>query len=196
MDNGNSNHDSPENHDFYDEVKALTTSRRAGRKSKCTIEMIEIIARAIAEGLSTKDTCALVEIDPTTFYRWFNDGEEEIKRLDALPHDWDENDINPHLVNYVLFNNAVKKAIPMRKLALINKIRLADEWQSKAWLLERLHPEEFGKRTVVKIETWQTELIELVKDNVISYEQLTDELGEHDARELFKRAGKRIPETV
>jgi hypothetical protein len=192
----NSNHDNPNGDNLAEEIKAMVTFKRAGRKTKCTPELIELLAKLISHGLSTRDSCAIAEINPTTFYSWMNRGQAELDRLDSLPHDWNEDDLDPNSQIFLLFLNAIKKSIPARKLMLIDDIKKSDQWQSKAWLLERLHPDEFGKKTTLKIETWQTEVLRLIEDNIITFNQLVNDIGEYDARQLFESAGKRIPEEI
>jgi hypothetical protein len=113
---------------------------------------------------------------------------------------WDLSMVLPSEAVYLEFFEIVKKAVPYRKLTIIDGIEQAGQdptrWQALAWLGERLYPEDFGKRTTVKIETWQSEVIGLIKDGTISFKQLVNEVGEHESRKLFERAGARIPETV
>lgn len=46
------------------------------------------------------------------------------------------------------FSEAIKRAELERKKLLISKIEVAsnEAWQAAAWLLERKHPEEFGRK--------------------------------------------------
>lgn len=169
---------------------------RAGRKTKCTPEIIDLISRMIATGLSTRDACKIAQIDHGTFYNWQRRGRKEYERLEQMSYDWEESDILATEAIYMLFFHAIKKAIPIRKLTLIKKIRLADQWQSSAWLLERLHPDEFGKKTTIEMHTWQSEAIDLIRQNMITFEAVKNELGRTEAIRLFERAGAEIPEAV
>jgi len=189
VENDRNNGDSPPILDLT-EIKPF----RAGRKTKCTPEIIELITRMVAQGLSTRDSCKIAQIDTGTFYNWQRRGRKEYKRLERLSYDWDEKDIIATEAIYMLFFHAIKKAVPFRKLRLISKIQQSNQWQSSAWLLERLHPDEFGKK--VEVRSWQNEAIDLIRQNVISFEAVINELGRTEAIRLFERAGVKIPETT
>lgn len=54
---------------------------------------------------------------------------------------------------FVEFADIIKRAIPRRKLTLLTKIRSDESWQSAAWLLERIHSDEFSRN--LKVQTNQ-----------------------------------------
>ena len=71
------------------------------------------------------------------------------------------------------FENFIQKAVLMNKsdhLQSIKNASLEGVWQASAWYLERVYPEEFGKRDIVrheyqiKLQTFQKVLIELINE--------------------------------
>lgn len=95
-------------------------------------------------GLSNRDSAALAGISESAFYEWIQRGEAELERLAKNPRARPRENERP----FVEFAEAVKRAVPTRKRALVSTIRLAShrQWQAAAWLLERLHPGEFGQK--------------------------------------------------
>lgn len=57
--------------------RAECYSVRMGRRTKCTDERIEQLSTYIANGLSNKDACALVDLTEQTLYQWFRRAAEE-----------------------------------------------------------------------------------------------------------------------
>jgi transposase len=126
----------------------------SGRNTICTPELIKTVSDNITLGLSNADAAALAGIGESTFYAWRARGEAEIERVDSNPRA----SIRKEEVPFVEFVEAIKKAVPRRKQVLIGRIQKAaqsDQWQAAAWLLERLHNEEFGRRQVVEFKEWK-----------------------------------------
>jgi hypothetical protein len=170
-----------------------------GRKTKCTPELTELIARIIAEGaLSTKDACALIGLPEATFYSWQKRGIAEVKRLnDAYGDTWDETDVLQDELPFFRFAYAVKRAVPYRKLELLQRIKKAGEdsrnWTANAWLLERIHTNEFGRHTRVEMVDWRADVVKLIIERKIEFEELQNELGYDESEKLFIRAGVPVP---
>lgn len=165
----------------------------SGRRTKCSPDLIEDIILLISRGLSIRDTCAMVGITNSTYLHWMNRGNKELKRLEQTFGTWEVSDIEPSEAIFLLFSINVKKAIPARKMELINRIRIAGQdpksWQANAWILERIHPDEFGRKTQVEVKDWRSELIELIKNGQVTFEVLEDEFGQEDAKRLYESAG-------
>ena len=103
----------------------------AGAKSKLTRKLIELVGRNIMAGNTKKTTCMAVGISQQTFYRWMKEGKEQSRGLKSE------------------FCESVKKAEAVLKTALVSKIMNSPNWQAQAWLLERMFPEEYGRRQVI-----------------------------------------------
>lgn len=127
----------------------------AGRKTDCTPETTKTIADNISIGLSNRDACALAGIVEATYYNWLNRGQAELDRV----NEDSRRKILKSELPFVEFLEAIKKAIPRRKQRLVGIIQKAtpDQWQAAAWLLERLHFEEFGRKDRLQVD-WRQSL--------------------------------------
>ena len=95
-----------------------------GRRTKLTPERQQIIVESLRLGMWAKDACARASVDPSTFYRWMQRGENEAR---GIHRD---------------FRDAVKAAdaeCQLRALAVIQRAARDSTWQAAAWLLERRH---------------------------------------------------------
>jgi transposase len=91
------------------------------------------IVRAIRRGLPYKLAAAAGGVSFNTFVRWRNEG----SKPDGVPH-------------FRQFLNQVRRAeaeAAQRLFGLIEE-RAKEHWQAAAWLLERRHPDLFGKNAV------------------------------------------------
>lgn len=172
---------------------------RHGRRTKCTPEIIRKIAIMIANGSTAKEAALLAGISESVFYRWIKRGRKERIRLEELGiEDDDKSEADMNELPYLELFEAVNTAIPLRKAILVERIRKAGEdsrnWTANAWLLERLHPDEFGRKTRLEITKvpWQEEVVEVIRQGV-SFELVAEKIGDGQARELFERAGVEVP---
>lgn len=108
----------------------MTTKRKNGRRTKLTEELIEQVRKTLALHNSNKTACELVGISEDCFYRWIREAEDGKRGLTRK------------------FYEAVKSAKGQSKVILMNSIAKDPAWQAKAWILERLHPKEFGRRVL------------------------------------------------
>lgn len=148
------------------------------RKTICTPELIQDVAGNIKLGMSNHDAAVLAGIGESTYYIWLARGEKEIERLAASPRAQPRQREAP----FVEFAKAIKGAVPVRKRLLIGRIQQASrggetttetrrkvvggrvveeitvirqtepQWTAAAWLLERMHPEEFGRRQQIDLD--------------------------------------------
>jgi len=94
-------------------------------------ELVKQICDLIEEGVFAKDACLCVDISEETYYRW-----KRPTLADGSP--------NPEYKPE--FSESIKKAEANRKSNLIQSIKRDRSWQSKAWMLERLHRDEYAER--------------------------------------------------
>lgn len=105
----------------------------AGRPTKLTQELQKQICDLLAAGNFAETVCDYVGIAKPTFYDWIKRGERG----------W-RSDING---GYVEFSNAVKKSMGQVEINTVKEVRRGvDNWQSRAWWLERRHPDKWGNR--------------------------------------------------
>lgn len=105
-------------------------SRSVGQPSKLTEEIKEKLFGSIKMGLSYKDAAILAGISERTFHNWKRRGEEATSG------------------QYFQFVQELKKAEVIGKATLLGEIRSDPSWQAKAWILERRHPDEFGRQRI------------------------------------------------
>lgn len=173
---------------------------KKGRRTKCTPELIQEVAVRIArDGCTYLDAAKLSGISPASFQIWMRRGRKEQARLIALGLDSsDEDAVDAYELPFLEFFETIDKAIPLRKTLLVERIRNAGKdprnWTANAWLLERLHPDEFGRKTRLEIKQidWREEVIELIQHGV-PFDLVVEKIGEDEARQLFERAGVEIP---
>jgi len=110
---------------------------KTGRPTKLTEEVTTTITNAIAVGATFKHAAQAAGIDRLTFQRWM--------RLGKAAQSGE----------YRNFYNAVKKAETAGVLLLLQRIQYAakdGQWQAAAWILERRHPADYGRRDRLAVE--------------------------------------------
>ncbi len=85
-----------------------------------------------------------------TLYYWLDKGKQIRQLKEDAPHLLP---LTPYDKDYTWFLRAFEKAEIKRKEELLSRIDKAGEksWQPNAWLLERLHPDEFSTRAHVQV---------------------------------------------
>ena len=113
----------------------------AGRPTKLTPEVQDIIVDGINAGLTLRLTCARAGVGRTTFYDWLEKG--EAAKSGALME----------------FSDAVSRAKADSALRLVSQITLQapTDWRAAAFLLERRFPDDYGKRSEVTGKPKSTE---------------------------------------
>lgn len=144
---------------------------RAGRKTICDSPTTALIAKFIRLGLTNRDAIKAAGIGETSFYEWLRRSESEpdsiftefattIKKAIAERKAMLLNRI--HLaaeggatttetrVIYDAAGNETGRVVTTRQQP--------PNWTAAAWILERCHPAEFGRRTSVNITDWRESL--------------------------------------
>lgn len=114
---------------------------------RCTDQVIQDAIAMKKNGASNKDIAAYIGVSERTFYRWLNTPTSEKQRQ---------------------FSQSIKKAEPEFKAALRSKIIDAAQhgsWQAAAWMLERLYPDEYGRKDRVQAEA-KVEQVPVIVDDV------------------------------
>lgn len=103
-----------------------------GRKTKLAPERQDKIVTAIRAGNYIREAAGFAGIGERTFYDWMERGEKAE----------DEDDI------YAQFSQAVKKAEQEWEVSTVARINRAasEHWQAGMTMLERRHPERWGRR--------------------------------------------------
>ena len=96
--------------------------------AKFNDETIEIILKARESGLNQKECAEVAGINEATLYKWLNKGKEARSG------------------KYKKFYNDFNLAKIRNKLFHLKKIHEEEAWTASAWYLERVYPEEFGRK--------------------------------------------------
>lgn len=185
---------------LFDEIIPFEYNyHKTGRRTKCTAEITLKIATLIARGSSARDASVLAGIASCTYQKWRNRGRKELTRLQELGVEDDDVSLaDVDEVPYLVFFHATEKAIPIRKALYLGRIERAGRdprnWKAIAWLLERLHPDEYGRSTRLEIRQidWRIEVIEGIRDG-LEFEVIARKIGDEETRTLFERAGMEVP---
>lgn len=102
-----------------------------GRPTDCTPKVTAVIVRDLRAGLSISSACAAAGIDPATYHRWVQRGDEGPPFSD--------------------FRDAVTQARSdgVRTLEQTVLNAATQDWRAAAWALERKAPGEWSKRTEI-----------------------------------------------
>lgn len=106
-------------------------------KLKLTPQLQEQIGNNITLGMPLKFAAEAAGITEVTFYNWLKRGEAESKG---------------RFYEFAEHVKACKAKAVQLHLKLITKAATDGSWQASAWILERRHPEEFGRREKVDVD--------------------------------------------
>ena len=114
----------------------------AGRPVSLTDEVIKRICDELRQGGTKAAAAAASGYSLSAFMQWQAAGRKEIESIA------DGNPANRNKVQMVKFVEAMADAELVGEAELIRVIRRAseDHWQAAAWILERRHPEKYGRR--------------------------------------------------
>lgn len=114
----------------------LETPSRFGRPSKLTPKLAKTILEAIANGSHFHPACAAAGIAGSTATNWIERGRQHIS--EGIRSD------------YALFTEALMQAAAKGEAAIVSEIREHNrqDWRAGAFLLERRHPDRWGKKEV------------------------------------------------
>jgi len=103
-----------------------------GRPTRLTPELQATILGALQEGAYIATACALVAVDEVVFYRWMRMGKDR-----------------PGSV-FGAFRQAVKRALAFAEIEDLRAVKAGRQnWQARAWRLERRWPARYGRRVEV-----------------------------------------------
>lgn len=111
--------------------EAASSRRRRGRPSEFTQSRVSAILAAVRLGMSFKDAAACAGVSYMTFNRWRERG-----MAPNAPEEYCDFCRRLDVARAEVQNDCLKQ---------INKAAIED-WKAAAWLLERLNPEDWGKR--------------------------------------------------
>jgi len=104
---------------------------KTGRPQSYTPAKAARIVAAIKKGLPYKLAASAGGVSYNTFARWRNDGSNP--------------DGPSHFREFLIAVRQAEAEAAMRFIGLIEKAAKKANWQAAAWMLERRHPDLFGK---------------------------------------------------
>ena len=116
-------------------------------------EIIVKIESMLSIGVSNKSCAEAVGIPETTFYAWMKKPK---------------------------FSQRVKKAKALGQVKSLKCIESDSSWQSKAWMLERIWPKEFGKK-ILEVSGPDGGPIETANRNL----EITKDMDPKEAAQLY-----------
>lgn len=189
----------------------------------CDEATIQLIAQNIKIGLTNRDAAVLAGVNPATMQIWLRRGYDEKERLDlgGEPQEGEAKYLHFYTacqaavpqrkeqLLQVLYDALKERRVIERRTETetsedgfsvetrvieIEKVILPDVKTAK-WLLERLHPDEFGPQKAVQ-KMWMQEVITLLRNGEITAQDVVDEFGYAIARDIFHTAGLPIPASL
>lgn len=119
-------------------------------KTKLNPTIQKQIGDNITLGMPLKFAAEAAGISEVTFYNWMNRGESESKGQFFEFHEY--------------IKECQSKAVQLH-LKLITKAATEGAWQASAWILERRHPEEFGRKDKLDMKSENKNLNVNVDEN-------------------------------
>ena len=101
-----------------------------GRPTDCTEAMTDEVCEWLSKGCSIRATLKIVGLTMETWSEWKKKG-----TAGELP--------------YAAFVDRATRALGEGVARRVRNIASAGDWHADAWMLERMHPDEFGKRTEI-----------------------------------------------
>jgi len=135
-------------------------------KTKLTPQLQEQIGNNITLGMPLKFAAEAVGITEVTFYNWIKRGENESKG---------------RFFEFAEHVKACKAKAVQLHLKLITKAATDGSWQASAWILERRHPEEFGRKDRLELDA------NMKHSGEVNLHTLSDE----DLMEIIKNDSKK-----
>ena len=114
-----------------------------GRPTSLTTETVKRICDRLEIGATKHAAAAKAGIGVSTFMGWQKRGRDEQQRRA------DGERGNPNETRFIDFLESIEVAELIAEDTLISKINDAasEHWQAAAWILERRHPEKYGRYT-------------------------------------------------
>lgn len=134
-------------------------SKTRGRKPKLTPEVIEKICKGVSLGMAYKHAASMAGISESSFYAWKERAEGAksgiyLDFLEALK-EAESKGVAANLQNINATAQGREEVVEIREgidavtgkpVKVTTKKYTGRNWQASAWILERRHPEEYGRK--------------------------------------------------
>lgn len=172
-----------------------------GRRTKCTPEATQLIAKAISEGLSRDSAARALGFAPVTLKAWHKRGSIEFHRLISAEETDRDATIDQDEEPFLLFYEAVTVAWVIREKKLLDNMSEAAKdpkhWRANLELLQIAFPERYQSKHTVEIVDWRTNIVNLLKEGQpITLEMIQEHVNdETEIKRLYERAELPFPTT-
>lgn len=123
-------------------------TKKTGRPSKLTPELIERVEELMAGGRGINSTCGLLGISPSLYYLWQERGKREQDRLLAGRANTKARERERVYLEFLEAITRGKAAKTARAEQTITALVAEGDFKAAAWWLERTEREEYGKSDV------------------------------------------------
>lgn len=158
----------------------FNTGRPPGRPKRLNARTATAIVNTLSGGGYVTTACQFAGVAKASYQLWRRRGEAEMERVRSQGHDpeellqpylYDEDGkgyavaqslafppvepFDPNEWDYVLFlfhTDKASAAAEVRNLTLIQQAAGDGAWQASAWILERRHPDKYGRRERINLE--------------------------------------------
>jgi hypothetical protein len=130
-------------------MKSHEKSKRTGRPTRISKDVIDEICESIRAGNYFEPSCIRAGVAKSTAYNWLKRAARELERAAESK----TGKIKQSEALFVAFLDAVKKAEAEAEAWDVQVIRTAalfGHWQAAAWRLERKHNDRWGRRQAIE----------------------------------------------
>ncbi len=136
--------------------------------------MITALSDAIAKGNYAVTACQLCDISSVSFYAWLKQAYQD-----------EENGLSPSESIYLCLLNSIKRAEAEAEAKLVAVVREAAEvkreWLPAITFLERRHPDRWGRKDRLQVDSNKTETVQITHVTVV---ESLGQIIEGEVREL------------
>lgn len=148
-------------------VRRSQAIRKTGPKTSLTAEIADTLVQSMRLGTAAATAARLVGIRPEMLYDWLKRGEVVAARLDR------GEPIAPEDMYMAVFAVNFHGAVADAEVTALREIRAGVEnWQSRAWFLERRFSQQWGRRQAVQVSGPDGKPIQMQQMPAMTSEQL------------------------
>lgn len=144
--------------------------KKRGQPTKLTPDLLEKVKRGFTLGMTARRVCDLLRIGESTFFLWVSLGKEEAEAGKRNGH-------------YLEFLETVRQAQAEFDDKHLEHIGSDPDWRARAWLLERVRPDQFAPKDTTR----RSDEVDQPRQGVVVTAEVIDPL--HELLDEAKRQG-------
>ena len=128
---------------------------KVGQPSKLTPETVEKLKNALIAGSKIESACIYAGISKTVYYQWKEKARADIEA--------------GKVTQYVEFLDTIMRAMELSRtrLEMIVSKAAEQDWKAAAWILERRHPKDYGRKEYIESKDRTGEPEEVNEDDLV-----------------------------